>query len=61
MSNLHVKDLSVSTKSELQNVVYTNFRMCDPKILVDIMHNAEQVNTENYEEIEQDFLSVSEH
>ena len=50
MSNLRVKDLSVSTKSELQNVVYTNFRMCDPKILVDIMHNADQVNVKNYYE-----------
>lgn len=50
MSDLKVKDLSATTKSELQNVVYVNFRMCDPETLVDIMHNAIQINIDKYED-----------
>lgn len=49
MKDLKVKDLSASSKSELQNTVYVNFRMCDPNTMVDIMHEATQVNVEEYQ------------
>jgi hypothetical protein len=51
MKDLKVKDLSASSKSELQNTVYVNFRMCEPDTLVDIMHEAIQVNVVKYDEV----------
>lgn len=51
MKDLNVKDLSASSKSELQNTVYVNFRMCNPETLVDMMHKATQVNVSEYEDV----------
>ncbi len=51
MKDLKIRDLSASSKSELQNTVYVNFRMCDPDTLVDIMHKAIQVNVGKYDEV----------
>lgn len=43
MKNIKVNKLGLSTKKELHNVVFTNFRMCDSHTLVDIFHNSTQL------------------
>ena len=44
MKNIQINKLGLTTKKELHNTVYSNIRMCDPHSLVDILHNAEQLN-----------------
>jgi len=41
---IQVKRLGITTKKELHSTVYSNIRMCDPYSLVDILHNADQLN-----------------
>lgn len=46
MKNVKISNLGLTTKKELHSTVYSNIRMCDPHSLVDILHNAEQLNIE---------------
>lgn len=46
MKNIKINTLGLTTKKELHSSFYSNIRMCDPHSLVDILHNAEQLNLE---------------
>lgn len=49
MNDIRVNSLGLSTKKELHNLVFTNIRMCEAYTLVDILHNARQLNIDNYQ------------
>ena len=49
MKDLKLNTLSLTTKKELHSIVYSNIGMCEPSSLVDILHNAKQVKTKEYE------------
>ena len=51
LHKVKIKNLAMTTKTQLQNVVYVNFRMCDPDILVDLMHNSIQVDPKKWTQI----------
>lgn len=48
MKNIKINQLGLTTKKDLHSMVYSNFRMCEPYVLVDIMHKAEQMNLIDY-------------
>lgn len=51
LKDLRVKNLSTSTKSELQNTVYVNFRMGSNDTLADLIHYGVQVNGEQFSDV----------
>ena len=51
MKDLKLSPLALTTKKELHSIVYSNIGMCEPYTLVDILHNAKQVKTNEYEKV----------
>lgn len=49
MKNIKINQLGLTSKRELHNTTFTNFRKCEPHTLVDIMHNAEQLSLKDYQ------------
>ena len=49
MKNIKINQLGLTSKRELHNTTFTNFRKCEPHTLVDIMHNAEQLSLKEYQ------------
>ena len=51
MRGLKINSLALTTKKELHSIVYSNIGKCEPYTLVDILHNAKKVKTEEYPNI----------
>jgi len=49
MKNIKINRLGLTSKKELHNTTFINFRKCDAHTLVDIIHNSEQLKLEEYQ------------
>ncbi len=51
MKDLKINSLALTTKKELHSIVYSNIGMCEFYTLVDILYNAKQVKTKEYDKM----------